>query len=231
MGKSKSKVAEAVKAEAVSSLPPLPNGTEVTSLADFGYKVALYADVGVGFGEYAKANIPNFPDDVSDEDKAQVFAGFMHRKIDLLLAEPTSYVYLREGPGRWTPVDKSDKSADAVNAATLAMQYSAQAYGALRKSDPEQHRLLKPIRDSINKYCSNKWRYLVRLYSDAHKEARTRAANKTWAEYIDETLANIVKRHKTMLANSSVKGGTPDTTLPTKSKVEAAVKAFRAALA
>lgn len=237
MGKSKSKpaaaesskpaatVAAAVKAEMVSTLPDLPNGEHVTSLQDFGYKVAGYADTGLGYGTWAAKNIPGFPDNVSDETKAEVFAGFIHRKADLMGADGKSRKYRKEGPDNYVPVPADDTSADTVNINVgYAMAYSSQQFGSLRKAQPNLHRLVKEVRDEVNKYCSNKWQYLIRLYREANKPARERSVNKSFAEYIDETLAAMTKRHKTALARG-------DTTAPTKTALAQACAAFKSALA
>lgn len=231
MGKSKSKVAapesgkpdikSAIKAEMVSTLPDLPNGEHVTSLSDFGYKFAGYSDQGITFGEWAKANIPGFPDAVSEEAEAEVKAGFIHRKMDLMERDSISRKYRKEGPDNWVPVPKDDTSANTVNFATTAMQLTSQQFGALRKDRPNEHKIVGSVRTEFQAYASNKWKALLRAYSDAHKEARQRAVNLTFLQAVDKALEALQKRNVVALKSHDGIG---------KEAMASACKAFRLAI-
>lgn len=210
-------------------LPVLPDGEKVASLRDFGYKVATYADRGTAYGEWAHDNIPGFPDNVPEEKKAEVFAGFIARKADLM--EPSVKSYRKEGADNFILMVPGETSVSTVRlTAAYAMSYSSQQFGSIRKTQPNLHRLVKEIRDEVNKYCSNRWTALVNLYKAAHKESRKRDINKTFAEWLDETIANIIKRHKTALARTMGSDGKPDPSLPGKEAVAAACAVLRKAL-
>ena len=171
MGKSKSKVAAAVAAETKADIKAeavdvgfMVGDEPIQSLRDFGYHVAAYADRGAVYGKAAAEHIPGFPDNVSEEDEAEVKAGFIQRKDDLAIGANEVKRYRREGPDNWIEMKPDETAVEFVRLGPAdVMNVSPQIFGSYRKSQPKLHELMKPVRDATNKYCSNRWQYLVNL--------------------------------------------------------------------
>jgi 23S rRNA maturation mini-RNase III len=132
--------------------------------------------------------------DCEAEDWAEFNAGCIQHYNDITPVE----LFLREGVDKYRPVDKAPKGADVVRLSVdYVMSLSSQQAGALRKTQPELHGLIMPRRKAVNAYVSNKRAALVRMYKAATAQPRARDINKTFSEWLDETVQNIVKRGKT----------------------------------
>lgn len=169
--------------------------TENKSIRDFGYQVAQHGDMLIADAMDAVKLIPGFPDNVADEIVAEFKAGCILRKADLV--KPT--VYIREGVDNYVISDgKPPKGATTLKLdVAYAMTYTPQLFGALRKTQPNLHRMVKVIRDDVSKYASNKWNGLVATYKRATAGPRDRSVNKSFSDWLDDTLAAILKRAKT----------------------------------
>ena len=166
---------------------------KVKGLTDFAAQQAKWDDKGADYARWAMDNIPGFPDNVSPEDMEKIHAGYLLTKAELVPDE----VYVNE-EGSWRLARATD--APEVPRRTLtfvmAMSYSSTEFGQLRKESASWHSAVKRMRDGGNQYKSNKWNRLVGLYNKLTKVAM-RGVNKSYAEWLDEVLAQIVSKAKT----------------------------------
>lgn len=195
----------------------------VTGLTDLGYKHARTRETSAALALKAGAMIPGFPENVSDEDKGRVYEGFRLRKHEL---DGTKY-YRLEGKDTYFPATKEQFLADPSNHMALdvpyAFSYTQQAFGSLKKEQPNKHALLKALRDATNKYCHNAWGSLAGMYKALTREPRTREGNKSFYDYLKETFEAMEKRAKVARTRE---GGD----VPSDSAMKKAVTAFYKAL-
>jgi len=195
----------------------------VTGLTDLGYKHARTREASAALALKAGQMISGFPENVSDEDKGRVYEGFRLRKHEL---EGTEY-YRLEGKDTYFPATREAFLADPANHMALdvpyAFSYTQQAFGSLKKEQPNKHALLKALRDATNKYCSNAWGSLVGMYKALTREPRTREGNKSFYDYLKETFEAMEKRAKVARTRE---GGD----VPSESAMKKAVNAFYKAL-
>lgn len=174
----------------------------VTSVQDLGYQYSSHADRGAEFALIAAKTISGFPDNVSDDDTKAFAAGCYQRKNELVL--PKFYV-CTDSIDTWAEVPNGNK----VNGAeplrldvAYAMGYSQQVFGALKERKPNLHRLIGDIRTDANKYKSNRWNSLVRMYKALQDGSRQRSVNKSMLDHTKEVMSNLVKKNKVALSKS-----------------------------
>lgn len=166
----------------------------ITSARDFGMQFSTYQDRGTAYALRAPEFINNFPE-CEPEDWAEFNNGCIQRKADIT----SPVVYLRDGVDSYTKLEgKAPKGADKLELSVgYVMSMSSQQAGSLKKTQPNLHRLVMALRKEVGQYCSNKRTALVRMYKAATAQPRTRDINKKFTEWLDETVANIVKRGRT----------------------------------
>ena len=189
---------------------------KVKSLTDFAAQQAKWDDKGAEYAMWAAENIVGFPDNVSTEDMEKIHAGYLLTKAELV---PDEKYVVEEGAWRLARASDSPTLPGRTLTFVQAMSYSGTEFGALRKESVSWHAAVKRMRDDGNKYKSNKWNRLVGLYNKLTKVGM-RTANKTYAEWLDEILAQMVSKAKTATARG-------DSTAPSETDARAAVAAIR----
>lgn len=185
----------AKKAKAVSQSNVAVMLEGIKSKKDFAYQHAKHLDSTSDFKAWAVENIAGFPDDVSAEDKAEIFAGYQLRFND----NNPAAAYIREGNDTFIPVvagmDLSKREVINVGI-DYAMSLTAHDYGALRAKQPNLHGIVGNWRKAFSKYASGRWAELTK--KDAAE--RSRSVNKGFAVYLKDSQDSSVKRNKNALA-------------------------------
>ena len=177
----------------------LPNTTvpeDFVSYADFGYQQAKYNDGFGAYKSYAKNKIPGFPDNVADEIKSEIYAGYATRYNEI--HPPVRYV--REGNDTFIPVAEGMKleGREVVEIGIhYALAYTQQEYGGLKDKQKNLHAIVGEFREKFRKYRGNCWNALVKKDGN---EGRTRSANVEFVAYLNKTRDAMVKRNKTAMA-------------------------------
>jgi hypothetical protein len=175
------------------------------NLKQIAYQQASFADNLKGLARSVYEAYPNLDDEVADEVKADLFAGYQLR-----VAENQSSIdqhFIVES-GNYLPVEKLafEKHTGEKYHRTVAniMAYTPQAFGALRQSNPQLHSLIKAERDSVSKYCSNRLADLKKAIKAIKNEGveRVRGATKTFAETVKDTMDGLKKK----CANAKARG-------------------------
>jgi hypothetical protein len=175
------------------------------NLKQIAYQQASFADNLKGLARSVYEAYPNLDDEVADEVKADLFAGYQLR-----VAENQSSIdqhFIVES-GNYLPVEKlafdNHKGEKYHRTVANIMAYTPQAFGALRQSNPQLHAVIKAERDSVSKYCSNRLADLKKAIHAIKNEgvARVRGATKTFAETIKDTMDGLKKK----CANAKARG-------------------------
>jgi hypothetical protein len=175
------------------------------NLKQIGYQQASFADNLKGLARSVYEAYPNLDDEVSDEVKAELNAGYQLRVAE---NQPKIDQRFIVESGNYLPVDKLafEKHTGEKYHRTVAniMAYTPQAFGALRQSNPQLHAVIKSERDSVSKYCSNRLADLKKAIHAIKNEgvARVRGATKTFAETVKDTLDGLKKK----CANAKARG-------------------------
>ena len=175
------------------------------NLKQIAYQQASFADNLKGLARSVYEAYPNLDDEVADEVKADLFAGYQLR-----VAENQSSIdqhFIVES-GNYLPVEKlafdNHKGEKYHRTVANLMAYTPQAFGALRQSNPQLHAVIKSERDSVSKYCSNRLADLKKAIHAIKNEgvARVRGATKSFAETVKDTMDGLKKK----CANAKARG-------------------------
>ena len=200
--------------KAKTSTAPVLGPVTVTSMKDAGYQSAKAGESIASVARYVYSQAPNFTNEVSDEIKTQLRAGFALRWQELNPA-----VTYNES---WIPVESGGAHVMTVD---VCFSYSQQAFGQLKESDPVKHGIIKGVRDTFNKYASNRMADLKTAVRKIENEGKVKvkAPTKSFTTYIDETFKDIKARAKT----AKTRG---DDSAPDEIKLRMAIDAFHATL-
>jgi hypothetical protein len=175
------------------------------NLKQIAYQQASFADNLKGLARSVYEAYPNLDDEVADEVKADLFAGYQLRVAE---NQPKIDQRFIVESGNYLPVDKlafdNHKGEKYHRTVSNIMAYTPQAFGALRQSNPQLHSLIKAERDSVSKYCSNRLADLKKAIHAIKNEgvARVRGATKTFAETVKDTMDGLKKK----CANAKARG-------------------------
>lgn len=189
-----------------------------SSLQDAAYRLAIGSEGTRAIAQYVLEQVPGFLDDVPQETRASLYKGWQLRKHELM--GDRTYKLIE---GTYVPVNVTDaaKAEGIVRFnVNVAMSYSAQEYGQLRRSDPARHAIIGPIRDAFSVYASNRMRELTSAIRGIVNEGKTktRAPNAGFTEAMSKVFDTFEKRVKTAQTRGD------DAANPAKFKV--AVAAF-----
>jgi len=175
------------------------------NLKQIGYQQASFADNLKGLARSVYEQYPNLDDEVADEVKADLFAGYQLRVAE---NQPKIDQHFIVESGNFLPVEKlafdNHKGEKYHRTVANIMAYTPQAFGALRQSNPQLHAVIKAERDSVSKYCSNRLADLKKAIHAIKNEgvARVRGATKTFAETVKDTMDGLKKK----CANAKARG-------------------------
>jgi hypothetical protein len=188
---------------------PSLGSVTVSSMKEAGYQSAISDERKDSVARYVYAQCPNFTNEVSDEVKTQLRAGWALRWQELNPA--VSY------NDSWVPVE----NGSYVMSADVCFSYSQQAFGQLKDADPVKHGIIKGVRDAFNKYASNRMADLKTAVRKVENEGKpkVKAPTKGFIQYIDETFKAVKARAKTAKARG-------DDSAPDEVKLRMAIDAF-----
>ena len=175
------------------------------NLKQIAYQQASFADNLKGLARSVYESYPNLDDEVADEVKADLFAGYQLRVAE---NQPKIDQHFIVESGNFLPVEKlafdNHKGEKYHRTVANIMAYTPQAFGALRQSNPQLHAVIKAERDSVSKYCSNRLADLKKAIHAIKNEgvARVRGATKTFAETVKDTMDGLKKK----CANAKARG-------------------------
>lgn len=177
------------------------------SISDFGYNVAKRADAVRGDGAWALDNLKGFPEDILSEDRAELNEGFRKRASELPKYEAVEYGVV---DGNYLPVlqltGELPKERYIVSVAS-AFSYTQQQFGAMKSENPQLYLIIQDVRTRVNKYCSNCLSDLKaaarKVLKERNPETSTRAATKSFAEFVESTLDTMKQRCKTAEARGN----------------------------
>ena len=199
---------------------------EFKSVRDFAVAQSAHALKGEDFARWAGSNIAGFPE-IAQESREEFYAGYLVTYCSLPKHAPVKYI--REGSDVYIPVAKDTKlpeKAEIVEfSAAVAMSYTAQSFGSLRKDSPNLHSIVKQYRDAFSKFSTQK---LARLIADwkalpENAVARDRAVNSDFSAACKKALDGLETRNKNALAKG-------DTSAVGTEKFKHAMRAFFDAL-
>lgn len=194
--------------KAKQSAPSL-GSVNVTSMKDAGYQSAVGAERIASVARYVYEQCPNFTNEVSDEIKTQLRAGWALRWQELNPA----VAYTED----WVPNEKGSH----IMTVDVCFSYSQQAFGQLKESDPVKHGVIKGVRDTFNKYASNRMADLKSAVRKVENEGKpkVKAPTKSFGAFVEDTFKTLKARAKTAIARG-------DDTAPNEVKLRMAIDAF-----
>ena len=160
------------------------------SFKDAGYQTAQLGEGRKLVARYVLDQCPTFVDKCPDEVKAELFAGFQLRHYELT----GSKTYRVGDTGALIP----DPAGGIEVNVNVAMSYTGQAFGQLRKDDPALHGVIETYRKAFSKYASNCMADLRSACSRILKgeQPRERAVNKDFAKAVNDAFDGLDKRVK-----------------------------------
>ena len=171
--------------------------SKALNMKQVGYQQATFSDSIKGIARDVYAGFPNFDEEVSDEVKADLYAGYQLRVAE---NQPKLKQHFVIESGNYLPVDElafnKFEGAKYIRSVDNIMSYTPQAFGALRTSNPQLHAILKEPRDAISKYCSNTLNALKKAVREIKNEGkpRERGATLSFAQTVKETLDGLKKK-------------------------------------
>jgi hypothetical protein len=175
------------------------------NLKQIAYQQATNKDNERSLARQVYEQYPNLDDEVQDEVKAELFAGYQLRVAE---NQPKIDQRFIVESGNYIPVDvakfEAFKGEKYHRTVANIMAYTPQAFGALRQSNPQLHSLIKAERDQVSKYCSNRLADLKKAIKAIKNEgvAKVRGATKTFAETVKDTMDGLKKK----CANAKARG-------------------------
>jgi hypothetical protein len=175
------------------------------NMKQIGYQQASFSDSIKSLARQVHETLPNFDEEVSDEVKAELNAGYQLRVAE---NQPKIDQHFIVESGNYLPVEKlafdNHKGEKYHRTVANIMAYTPQAFGALRQSNPQLHAVIKSERDSVSKYCSNRLADLKKAIHAIKNEgvARVRGATKSFAETVKDTMDGLKKK----CANAKARG-------------------------
>jgi hypothetical protein len=171
--------------------------TEFTSLQDMAYNQAKTGDMLQNMANYAKANIAGFPESVTDEGKAELYAGYRQRYNEVLGTQRYAVIDNVYIPVEVEGASKAKEQID-INVA-YAYSFTQQQFGQLSSKNPQLHSLIKQVREKTAIYCSNRLSDLKK-YAKGEKVKGSRPQALAFDGWLKETFITIRARAKTAKA-------------------------------
>ena len=174
--------------------------SEFHSLKDMGYKQAGASDSLEAMAKYALSKIVDFPQSIDDDSKQQLYAGYKLR-----FAENNPAVVYAVINGQYIPVDVDNKAAEKITLTVdYAFSYTQQQFGQLKSQNNALYDVIKPVREKVNVYCSNRLGDLKRKATQLTAKPRER---KPTADF-NVALKDIMDNLSTRCRNAKSRGDT-----------------------
>ena len=185
-----------------AAVSTLTINVEPSSLRDAGYQQAVTSDATTNLVRFVMKHVPDFPESISDESKAELVSGYQLR-----FAENNPDVEYAVIDGNYLPVstlkDVPEKTERVKIGSGFAMSFTQQAFGSLKNDksptyNPALHAIVKEWRNRVNKYCSNRFKDLVSAAKRILNEGkeRTRAQADVFSDYLVKTFETMQTRCK-----------------------------------
>ena len=158
------------------------------SIRDMAYNHAVIDDSLKSHAQFAIDNFKNFPEEISKEERAECYEGYIARYNELHPVEKYARI-----DSHWLPLKSLSKDAKPLevvewNGAYALSAFSQQAFGNLKNEDLAKYNALKPLRDAASKYASGKVKSLQskakEILREQSGEPKTREATKAFAEVV-----------------------------------------------
>lgn len=177
----------------------LPAVTDtITSLKDGAYKQALANDRMRSVARFVIDKCKTFPESVSDEVKAELYAGYQLRFNEV--NKPDRYAIVND---HYLLIDGSnpaleDEREKVIIGVDYAFSFTQQQYGKLKNENPYLHAIIKQWRDKVNTYCSNRLSDLKRQARTILNEGKTRERGATadFAHRISDIFTDLAVKCK-----------------------------------
>lgn len=185
----------------MSKSKPVVTETKYKSLRDLGYSVAAKSDAAKLDGAFALDHIKGFPEDITKEDKSELYEGFRLRANELPNYQPVEYGVV---DGNYIPLNQlsgdAPKERYTVSVASV-FSYTQQQFGAMKSENHQLYLIVQDMRDRVNKYSFNCLSDLKtaakRVQRERNPETKTRAATLAFSDYADKVLSDLITRCKT----------------------------------
>ena len=158
------------------------------SIKDMAYNHAMVDDSLKAHAQFAIDEFKNFPEEVTSEERAECYEGYIARYNEL---HPK--VQYARVDGNWLPLESLSKDAKPQevaewNGAFALSGFSQQAFGTLKSEDNAKYLVLKELRDAASKYASGKLKSLQNkakeIIREKSGESKTREATKCFSEVV-----------------------------------------------
>lgn len=158
------------------------------SIRDMAYNHAVIDDSLKSHAQFAIDNFKNFPEEISKEERAECYEGYIARYNELHPVEQYARI-----DGHWLPLKSLSEDAKPLevvewNGAYALSAFSQQAFGTLKSEDLAKYNALKPLRDAASKYASGKVKSLQgkakEILREQSGEPKTREATKAFSEVV-----------------------------------------------
>ena len=176
----------ATKALAVNAV-----NDQITSLKDGAYKQALANDRMRGVARFVLERCKSFPDQIPDEVKAELYAGYQLRFNEVNPAE--QYAVINDHYVLINTPELADSKEKVNIGVDFAFSFTQQQYGKLKNENPYLHAIIKAWRDKVNTYCSNRLGDLKRQARTILNEGkqRERGATADFAKRLDDVFKDL----------------------------------------
>ena len=176
-----------------------------SSIADLGYAQAKTGDSLAIQAQWALDKIAGFPDNFTDECRAELYSGYQKRWNEKHPAE--KYAVINGHYVKATPEHEANKSVEKIEVGfDYAYSMTSQEFGKLKNTEPEKHALVAGVREKVSAYCSNR---LGDLKREANKLLKK--ANPQTRQTVDFT-ASVKKVFDALEKSVKVKQGKGDST-------------------
>ena len=163
---------------------------EFQSLKDMGYKQAGASDSLEAMAKYALSKIVDFPQSIDDDSKQQLYAGYKLR-----FAENNPAVVYAVINGQYIPVDADNKAAEKITLTVdYAFSYTQQQFGQLKSQNNALYDVIKPVREKVNVYCSNRLGDLKRKAAQLTAKPRERKPTADFNVALKDIMDNLSTR-------------------------------------
>lgn len=192
-------------ANAVPAGSPAAILSGIKSLQDAAYQQAKAGDTTEAIARYVMEREPGFPDEMSEEGKASLVAGYRLRYNEIRPAE----VYYKVSELLYVPEADFKGDASKVQKVTVtsayAMAFTTHEFGRMAESHGPQFKgIIEKVRKATSTYVSNRTKDLAAMIRRIQNEGKTRNRGATLK--FNERVDAVLKDLQTKCANAHAKG-------------------------